>query len=526
MVEQKRTRTVAANIGKMENYDKKYIQKKVKAIKKSEKTVKKEVRDERQELQKLNINLTQLTKPYDPFLLRQVVQENDTLNQVIEVYAAQVAGFGLEPVYVGDEQEQEREDKEHPETKQMPMWEAEWDIIQGLADNLNLERPTKEVLQELIRHVEETGNGYLEVIRNIEGNVVGIENLQPEFVTVTQLNDVVDKDGVPFTARYFYLMDINEPIGKMGRWFKTFGDITPINIDGTIADEYGQGTANEVIHIKIGDHIAPYGTPRWIGALAKILGGREADMYNYRFFKNGTASPMALMLNNSQLTEETEQRMLKARSEDQHKIMVIETESVMGGIMQEEKMSSSTKLEKLTDTMKQDGTFLEYTKMISDTVISAFRIPAIFVAKTQDYNRATSETAKQTAEEQVFQPLREMYSWQINRIFKEYEFKYVKLQLKSPQLSNIDDVTKILQIATQAGAISVNNFVPLLAKALNLPLENYTDEQYNEPLINFKVQQNTASPDQAIDFAKAYGKGEENELAGALLTYFRKGKNE
>lgn len=54
-----------------------------------------------------------------------------------------------------------------------------------------------------MRAVEECGNGYLEVIRNAVGDVVGIDSIKPEYITVSKLNRVIDSEGCEIKVRYF-----------------------------------------------------------------------------------------------------------------------------------------------------------------------------------------------------------------------------------------------------------------------------------------------------------------------------------
>ena len=50
--------------------------------------------------------------------------------------------------------------------------------------------------------MEECGNGFLEVIRNGKGEVVGIDSIKPEYMSVTKLNRVVNENGQDIKVRY------------------------------------------------------------------------------------------------------------------------------------------------------------------------------------------------------------------------------------------------------------------------------------------------------------------------------------
>lgn len=94
--------------------------------------------------------------------------------------------------------------------------------IDILLKELSFERPPKEVIEEVIRHVEECGNGYIEVIRNLKGDVVGIDSVKPEYMTVTKLNRVINADGSEIKVRYFVFRDsMDDSATESGTWFKT-----------------------------------------------------------------------------------------------------------------------------------------------------------------------------------------------------------------------------------------------------------------------------------------------------------------
>ncbi|MFC0275596.1 phage portal protein [Enterococcus devriesei] len=457
-------------------------------------------------------DLSLLSPPYDVTMLRSIPDISDILNQCIEAYVTNVVGFGMGIRYKVDDLD---------ETEEM---KTEWNQLESIVAELSFERPAKEVIEEVIRHVEECGNGYFEVIRNLKGEVVGIDSIKPEFISVTKLNRVQSKDGQEIKVRYFCFQDATmDSTIENGTWYKTYGDPTPLNKNGSVSSE-GNGTATEVMHLKIGDFQEPYGVPRWIGPLIKILGNRKADELNYRYFTQGRHIPLAILLENAQLTEASEASLqnyangIGSEGESQHKFLVIEAEK-MGPtddmLFDENKDKPAIKLEKLSDILQQDALFLEYDKNVIDAVLGAFRLPPIYVARSSDYTRATAETAKELTEEQVFQPQRESYSWRINSLFREYDFKYVEVFFKSSNIVNMEDIKAILDPAIQANAVAPNDLRDIVSKVLAKPLEPFDGEQYNYP--NGSVQADQGMIPNALstnaDFENAQLEpGETNQL--------------
>jgi len=466
-------------------------------------------------------DLTQLSPPYDIATLRSITDISDILNQSIEAYVTNVAGFGFGIRYKVDDTEETAEMK------------AEWNQLDTLLKELSFERPPKEVIEEVIRHVEECGNGYIEVIRNLKGDVVGIDSVKPEYMTVTKLNRVINADGSEIKVRYFVFRDsMDDSVKESGTWYKTYGDPTPLNSNGSVGSE-GQGTATEIIHLKNGDFQDPYGKPRWVGPLIKILGNRKADELNYRYFTQGRHIPLAITLENAQLTEQSEATLQAYANaiggeENQHKFLLLEAEKVSpaeeGLGYGEDKFKPAINIEKLADILQKDALFLEYDENVIESVLGAFRLPPIYVARSSDYTRATAETAKELTEEQVFQPMRESYDWRINSLFREYEFKYVEVFLKSSNLVNMEDVKAILTPAIQANAVAPNDLRDILSKALNKPLEAFDGEEYNYPL---NRQSSSAAFNLGdLDVAKAYGEGEVSEVAASIRRMIRSVKSD
>lgn len=460
----------------------------------------------------LRRDLTLLSAPYDLTVLRTIGETSDILNQCIEAYAQNVAGFGFELKYNEDDREESAEMK------------SEWDALDSILHDLSLDRPAKEIIAECVRQTEETGNGYLEVIRNGSGDVVGINNLDAEYMTATKINRVTDSGGNTRRVRYFVFRDTLDDSGRVnGTWFKMFDDPTPLNVNGSIAEDGNAGTATELIQFKIGDYNKPYGVPRYIGALIKILGNRKADELNYSYFTQGRHMPLAIVLENAQLTAQSEATLqqyandVSSQSAQQHKFLLVEAEKVGSEesmLGDDDKTKPAVHFEHLADVLQKDALFLEYNDNAVKRVLSAFRLPPVYVGLSSDYNRATVETAKQLTEEQVFQPLRESYGWQINNILKDYEFKHVHMRLKTPDIQNTEDIAAILTPAVNAGAVAPNDLRDILSKVLNKHLENFDGDQYNLPL-------NSAYPS-AVDVTKAYGGEPDGELSGMIRRLLRK----
>lgn len=88
---------------------------------------------------------------------------------------------------------------------------------------------------------------------------------------------------------------------------------------------------------------------------------------------------------------------------------------------------------------------------------SAFLLPDLYTGYTTDFNRATAQTAMEVTEKQVFQPERESLEWVVNnRLLNGYNFKYVQAAFNKPDITNPDDIQKILNVTERAGGLTPN----------------------------------------------------------------------
>jgi len=448
---------------------------------------------QKSETQFIDNSQTLLSPPYDKSMLRALMEYSTILSQCNEAYKQNIAGFGISPKYIEDE----------TTTGETSQKKAEWSRMEDLLNSLNDDMPLKEVFETAVLHREETGEAYIEVLRNLRGEVVGLENIDPVHMLVTK--KMTGADGKKY-RRYCYRDGVNEV------WYKALGDTTSLNVDGSIG-ESAKGTASEVLHLKIGD--GAYGVPRWIGTLLDILGDREAGELNYDYFMNGRHTPLAFLTENAQLTPETEATLsqyAKGGKSARHKILWLGVETTVPEDMdplEAAKKKGRAELVKMADVLQEDALFLEYSDKMREKVLSKYRLPPIYVGLSSDYNRATVETARELTEEQVFQPERAALAWRINRLFKEYGFQHVEVTLDAPKIENPDDTARILDVLVKAGAVAPNDVRDLLGRVLGKDLEPFKDESYNTP--------GSTAPTPALEpMAKAYGDHDLGEVAGQV----------
>lgn len=445
---------------------------------------------------------TEIIMPkYSPRALKAIVENSTILQQCIAAYKQNICGFGLSLVYRDD-------DSVGDETEKM---KKEWEDARLLLKQFNFDKPLKEILGQGIADREETGNGYIEVIRDGLNKPVGLGNVDAKTMKVTKKGNVVSINlniggtSIPIKKRFRkYVQEIK---GKK-IWFKEFGDS---RIMDSRTGKYDVNTpeehrAHEIIHLKIGNDA--YGVPRWIGHLPHITGARKAEELNLKYFERGRHTPLAILIKNGILSDESE-TALKEYAEsvegvdNAHKFLLLEVEgdeneSAMPG---ESNPKVDIEIKSLADMLQQDALFQEYDDNSRQKVQSAFRLPDIYIGRSRDFNRATADMARQITEEQVFQPERDSLAFIINhKLLAEYDFRYVEVVFNGPEISDAQDATRLIGVGNVAGAITPNDLRAYIGKRVfNRDLDNLAIPEADIPIALQKQQQNS----QPVELQKA-----------------------
>ncbi|QWG87345.1 phage portal protein [Bacillus mycoides] len=422
-----------------------------------------------------------INPPYRIEDLQQIKENSTILGQCIDAYKRNIAGFGHEMQY------KQNEIEETPEMK------TEWKYVDTeVIPFFSFEKPFKEILETGIDDRETTGNGYIEVIRSMDKKPAELINMLPQYMRVTR------KDDKPQEVTYL----INEKtikrkklfrryvqqVGTSVTYFKEFGDPRFLNKEtGDFGDvSFGLKDATEVLHLKVGN--GPYGIPRWVSHVVHMVGARKAEELNLRYFKQGRHIPMAILLKNGILSEESEAAITDYVStvegeDNQHKYLLLQVEPAEEGVVGDTPTQVDIELKSLADILQNDALFLEYDDKSRQKVQSAFRLPDIYVGYSRDFNRATADAAREITEEQVFEPERNSLEFIINNILLlPYELKHVYVNLRKPEISNTEDLVKMLDVLSKYGGTTFNDLREVAAKVLNKDLEPFESEEAGQPI--------------------------------------------
>jgi capsid portal protein len=167
---------------------------------------------------------------------------------------------------------------------------------------------------------------------------------------------------------------------------------------------------------------------------------------------------MAILVSNGMLTQGSIERISsfiesKIQGSDNYsKFLVIEAEGMLEG---EDQGQIKLEIKPLVDAQHKDALFQNYQKNGQNNIRRSFRIPPIFVGLADDYTRATAETSRMLADEQVFAPERDEFDSFVNRrLFPAMNVIYHKFKSNSPNTTDNTELVAILSGAEKTGGMT------------------------------------------------------------------------
>ena len=451
--------------------------------------------------------------PVNMYGLKELVDNSTILPQCIRAYKNNISGFGISIHYKEDYNE---------ETEEM---KAEWNLAQRTIALLNMDCMIKEIFENIVRDRETYGISYCEVIRDMKGNVV-----QLEFIIDTPTIDMTYPLEPYIESVFFYngeairrkkkFRKFRQNVAGKTVYFKEFGD--PRIMDkrnGQYANETDEqididNQANEIIDFKVGS--MPYGEVRWIGQVLTVDGNRRAEVLNNAYFRKGRHTPLMILIKGGTLSDDAFEKLQNYMNEivgvsGQHSYLVLEVENNEVSAQFNGTEQPEVEIKDLASILQKDELFQEYQENGRKKVQSAFLLPDLYTGYTTDFNRSTAQTAMEVTEKQVFQPERASLSWIVNnKLLNGYRFRYVEIQFDAPDITNPDDMQKMLNITERAGGLTPNTAKELTYTVLGKDgCEDYEGDWGDIPLA----------------YAKTTSQGQmQQEFSGNVLGNMQEGK--
>lgn len=406
--------------------------------------------------QLVGIGKTALLPPFKPEFLARCVERSNMLKQCIAAMVTNVGQCGFSVVAVRDGVEVD---------------DAEREELESFIEAANSEESLMAVHSKVVDDYETYGYCYLEAIRDRKRRISLLRHVKA--ITTRLLPKDEDPQKVQYevsrgrrkaqVTEFRTFRRFAQIVNGKTRYFKEFGDQRTLNMDtGDFGPCPAELEATEIIHIKQNSTEA-YGVPRWINQLPSVLGSRESEECNLRYFEDNTIPPMILSVAGGRLTKQSYSELKELLQKQgigadrQHKMLLIEAVPERESL--DEKGATVTlKVDKLTDARQSDGLFREYDESNQAKIRSSFRLPPVAVGLSQDVTFATANVSAFIAESQVYLPLRNILDEVYNKLLVNGELglnlKTCRLASQVPLSSNPETIVKSLTALNTMGAIT------------------------------------------------------------------------
>ena len=406
------------------------------------------------------------------------------LRQTCDAMAVGVDGFGhrllLRPM---------TEDQKKSLQKQI---DEEEDFLNHFFNYPNSEESFVKLRRESTQEKELTGNSYWELVPGLTDpkKYSAINRINAATIRITKADRLITRMGLNYIrgdlsigTKFFQkkFRRFVQIIGTKKVFFKQFGDPRVIDKrNGEVAEQNldPQFRANELFHFKIESRRpTPYGMPRFTGNIISIKGSRQADETNIITLMNNNIPSFAILANGGMLTQGSVDRIREfvdtqiKGSSNYSKWLILEGESTHDGLSS----PNSIKIEivPLTRAQHQDMLWQSYDENNAKKLRRNFRIAPILVGASENYDRATAQVSEALTEKYVFNPEREEIDREINKIMLAQGIRFWIFKSNSPNVTNDEDLVRILTGAERSGALTPRIARMLLEDILNRDLPGF-----------------------------------------------------
>lgn len=431
---------------------------------------------------------TILATPYSMGSLDKLYERSNVLLQCIHAYVNNIASYGFEIVPIEEGREVDEEEKAQ---------------LQSFMDYPNVDESLKSIYKKHVFNYEKYGFAFYEVIRNRNRGVSLLRHASSFSIRIisTDIDPIAVRHTIIRGGRETTITEFRRfhryVMRKGGKsvYFKEFGDPRDMNFKtgkyDTELRSRGRGKpkippenrATELLHNRQYSEDA-YGIPRWINQLPSILGSREVEEVNLRYFEDNTVPPMLLSVAGGRLTRQSFRELKQLLENEgigkdrQNKILLLEAVPESSGV--DEKGSASIKVDKLSDARQSDALFGKYDEANIAKVRSSFRLPPVIIGQSQDVTYATANVSAFVAETQVFAPERSGHDEFLNKKLINHPqglgLRTVKLKSRGPSITNPEQIMKSLTALNVMGGVTPRSSIDLANKSLQLNLPQYPEE--------------------------------------------------
>ena len=403
-----------------------------------------------------------VTPTYNPVQLALLTHNNNTLLQCIQAMVVNVDGTGHAIV---------RRDGEDMTASDEKASESLGALYREPYPGVSFTTMRKALRNDL----ESVGVGYLEVLRNVKGDITFLKHadakltrrLKADAPTVVTRELVRGSEAMTVKesvveARYVMV------VGTVAVYFKEFGASRDLDAatgewlpdtDSSVEGGSAKVLATELLAFtNLPDILTLYGVPRWINQLPSIMGSRKSEEYNLDFFNRGGVPPAMIIVSGGTLDNTSRDAItnyLASKATLKQRMVMIEVQPSSGSLTS----SSPVKVtvERFGAEKQNDAMFMKYDEATGKHVRKSFRLPPLFLGLSEDYNFASAYASYMVAEAQVFKPERDEFDEILNlnisaALSEDYTIKSNPLSVK-----DIESQLKALELAKDV--VSTESFI-------------------------------------------------------------------
>jgi len=320
------------------------------------------------------------------------------------------------------------------------------------------------IRRALRRDLESTGNGYLEVLRAVDGQIVGFRHVPATMMRLVKLDKAVlatktvQRGGKDFPITMWvrerrFAQKIGYGLEHV--YFREFGASRQVNrLTGEWEDPANPLTpeqrGSELIHFRVSadPEGGAYGIPRWIGQLPSVIGSRKAEESSLEYLDAGGIPPVIVFVHGGRIATDMANELrllLSGQRANKSRGAVVEATPATGDLNSAGKVSVT--VERFGADAVKDSMYGNYDKRCEERIRKGFRLPSLFVGDSQDANYATAAVSYMVAEAQVFGPERLGFDEVMNiTVVRGLGVKGVRLHSKPITLKTVADQLTALGI--------------------------------------------------------------------------------
>jgi PBSX family phage portal protein len=404
--------------------------------------------------------------PYNLLTLALLKEYSTELNQVIGAMATNTVGFGF--------QLRERTMSDRVRRRFEDEIEEEKHRLKAALSSVHPLHSLTMIRKRVKNDQHSCGNGYNELVQNRMGQLVGVNHVHGHSIRIGLRTDPVQVDvprvrpdldfqieHVPMMYRFRRYCQVRD---SKAIWFKEAGDPRTMNrFTGEFVPEgkaiaFG-AQATSLIHYANYASYTPYGVPLWIGNILSILGSRSAEEINYGTISNNNVPSMFVLVENGMLTEASINRLTEfvegqmAGDNNDSKFILLEGAPLDEGGLEPGQFKIN--VQPMKGAQQQDELFQKYDANNRDKLRQSFRLPPIFVGRSDEYNRATADASRALADEQVFAPERDDDDHMVNRhVLMPMGARFHQFRSNHPNITDDSELVKMMTAGEKSGAMT------------------------------------------------------------------------